>query len=140
VTEKFSREIVLPGLRSASWNDFWSCPHWSERQREANRVKGIVRSAIDPELPGVPVPCDIEVIVYFDSRAQDSDNILAKPIIDAFKGWWIPDDTSAFVRRVTVESHKDKDNPRVVVRFTSLPGAKQWDEKEPKVSSVERDV
>jgi len=131
VTEKNCREIVLPGFRPASWNDFWSCPHWSERQREANRVKSIVRAALDPELPGVPIPVDIEVDCYFDSRAQDSDNILAKPMIDALKGWLIPDDTHEIVHRVTVASHRDKDNPRVVIRVISLEGAKMWGEDVP---------
>ena len=131
MTEKNCREIVLPGFRPASWNDFWSCPHWSERQREAQRVKAIVRAALDPELPGVPIPVDIVVEVWFKDRAQDSDNILAKPIIDAFKGWWIPQDDPAIVHRVTVESHKDKDNPRVVVRFISLEGSKPWGKDDP---------
>jgi len=130
-----TREIVLQGFRPASWNNFWSCPHWKDRQLEANRVKQIVRASLDPEQPGVAVPCDIEVLCYFDSRPQDSDNILAKPMIDALKGWLIPDDTPAVVRRVSVESHKDKDYPRVVIRLTSLDGAQPWWETEPKEES-----
>ena len=90
-----------------------------------------MRAALDPELPGVPIPVDIVVEVWFKDRAQDSDNILAKPIIDAFKGWWIPQDDPAIVHRVTVESHKDKDNPRVVVRFISLEGSKPWGKDDP---------
>jgi len=90
-----------------------------------------VRAALDPELPGVPIPVDIEVDCYFDSRAQDSDNILAKPMIDALKGWLIPDDTHEIVHRVTVASHRDKDNPRVVIRVISLEGSKPWGKDDP---------
>jgi len=90
-----------------------------------------VRAALDPELPGVPIPVDIEVDCYFDSRAQDSDNILAKPMIDALKGWLIPQDSPDIVHKVSVESHKDKGNPRVVIRVISLEGAKMWGEEAP---------
>jgi hypothetical protein len=90
-----------------------------------------VRAALDPDLPGVPIPVDIVVDCYFDSRAQDSDNILAKPMIDALKGWLIPQDSPDIVHKVSVESHKDKGNPRVVIRVISLEGAKMWGEEAP---------
>jgi Holliday junction resolvase RusA-like endonuclease len=95
-----------------------------------------VRAALDPELPGVPIPVDIEVDCYFDSRAQDSDNILAKPMIDALKGWVVPQDDPAIVPTVSVTSFKDKENPRVVIRVISLPGSKPWDEKDPNYVDV----
>ena len=52
-------------------------------------------------------------------------------MIDALKGWLIPQDSPDIVHKVSVESHKDKGNPRVVIRVISLEGAKMWGEEAP---------
>jgi Holliday junction resolvase RusA-like endonuclease len=63
-------------------------------------------------------PVDIEVVVFFKNRPMDSDNICDKFYIDALKHHLIAEDDRRFVRRVTVESRVDKENPRTVMTIT----------------------
>ena len=96
-----------------------------------NRIKHEFRAFLDPELPGMPIPVDIEVEVYRkDKHLVDADNIPAKLLIDCIRGWIIPDDDRESIHRVTTESFYDKDNPRVVIRVISLEGSKPWEKDE----------
>jgi len=119
-------KIVLQGERPISWNEMYSGMHWSKRKEEADRVHQFVRFEIinqklkyeakDYLTYGEKV--DIHITAYFKNRPQDPDNICSKMYIDGLIGNVIQDDTREFVRKVTVQSEIDKDNPRVEIEIT----------------------
>ncbi len=113
--------LVLPDERPLSWNLFYSGLHWGERQREKDRVRLIVRAAIDPDRVTLFThPVAIRVDAYFSGRPQDASNICAKLYEDALIGWLIKDDSPQYVASMTTASHKDKDYPRVVITLTPI--------------------
>ena len=80
---------------------------------------GYVIMAMKPKLFSRPV--DITITAVQKGRIIDSDNICAKILIDALKGKIIVDDTPAYVRRVTTESKKGKENT-VIMEITEIKG------------------
>ena len=109
-------KIVLEGERPVSWNKFYAGMHWGQRKLEADRVHELVGWTLKELAYGMfETRVDIQVVVYFKNRPQDSDNICSKMYIDSLKGFVIEDDTREFVRKVTVQSEVDKEFPRVEI-------------------------
>ena len=118
-------KIILKGERPWSWNKMYSGVHWSKRKEEADRVHELVWAAIRGESwfpawkdmveSGWCGRVDIHITAYFKNRPQDPDNICSKMYIDGLIGNVIEGDTREFVRKVTVQSEVDKDNPRVEI-------------------------
>ena len=132
--------LVLEGEKPVSWNTIWSSPHWTERKNIADAIQVIVakaRGEIDPEIEPPPLPVDITFVAYQKNRTKkgktmplvDCDNLLAKPYIDALKGWWIRDDDPTCVRSVRLYSMVDNEQPRLEIILTPVPGAKPWEAK-----------
>jgi len=123
-------KIVLNGERPISWNKMYSGMHWTKRKEEADRVHQLVWLAVKGEnwFPGwkdtVESGCagrvDIHITAYFKNRPQDPDNIASKLYIDGLVGHVIEDDTREFVRKVTVQSEIDKENPRVEIEVVEV--------------------
>ena len=118
-------KIVLQDERPISWNTFYAGVHWSKRKEEADRVHSLVWLELHGYFPETSEDVvmfdnrvDIHVTTYFKNRPQDPDNICVKPYIDGLIGDVIVDDTREFVRKVTVQSEIDKDNPRVEIEIT----------------------
>ena len=116
-------KIVLQDERPISWNEMYSGIHWTKRKEEADRVHQLVFYA----LKEAPLwrfynedRVDIHITAYFKCRPQDPDNICSKMYIDGLIGNAIVDDTREFVRKVTVQSEIDKDNPRVEIEITEI--------------------
>lgn len=109
------RRLVLPGVRPVSWNTFYSGRHWAERKKEVDRIHALVREQIDPNTRPFERPIDLTVAAYFKDHPQDASNVCAKVFEDALKGWWIVDDSPAYVASVTTVSAVDKANPRVEI-------------------------
>ena len=113
--------IVIEDERPPSWNQLYSGNmHWSKRTNMAREKHLLVRANLNIEWDMFVGPVEIEVIVYFENRPQDADNIPAKVYIDGLKGWLIQDDTSKFVSRVVTESRVDKLRPRVEIYVSSV--------------------
>ena len=107
--------LFLPGERPVSWNVYYGGKHWTQRQREAQRVHALVRAALDPEQAPFAGPVNITLIAFFSGRPLDPDNICAKLYIDGLKGWLIADDDRRHVRSVRVVSEVDRANPRLEI-------------------------
>ena len=121
-------KIVLEGERPISWNKFYAGMHWSVRKDEADRVHQLVWATLH-EFDDMPYEysnfmfterVDIHVTVYFKNRPQDPDNICSKLYIDGLIGNAIENDTRQFVRKVTVQSEIDKDNPRLEIEIRGV--------------------
>ena len=108
-------KIVLEGERPMSWNKFYSGMHWSARATEADRVHHIVWGATPLSIFENRV--DIHVTAFFKNRPQDPDNLCSKLYIDGLIGRVIENDTRQFVRKVTVQSEIDRENPRVEIEI-----------------------
>jgi len=121
-------KIVLHGERPISWNEMYSGIHWTKRKEEADRVHHLIWVAIQEQRLKLQAReylvysqrVDIHVTAYFKCRPQDPDNICSKMYIDGLIGDVIVDDTREFVRKVTVQSEIDKDNPRVEIEITEI--------------------
>ena len=122
-------EITIP-IRAVSSNQPYAGVHWATRQKWVNEFKQSVRVALPDALvqgDGWPVQrVDFCVDAYFASRPQDSDNIgfATKMIIDALKGWVMPDDDISHVRRVCMESHSGPRNEIIVTATEVKPPAR----------------
>jgi hypothetical protein len=113
--------IVLEGERPISTNDYYTGKHWSVRSAETNRVKLLMREQIDPNTVRMfDGRVDITMTAYFKGNTQDSGNVSSKPYIDALIGWYIGDDSIQYVRRVSTESRKDNDSPRVEIEIVAV--------------------
>lgn len=118
-------KIVLQNERPVSWNKFYSGMHWSVRQDEAKRVHELVWATLhssddmhtDAMMDG---RVDIHITVYFDKRPYDPDNICSKLYVDGLKDNVIENDTRQYVRRVTVQSEIDRENPRVEIEIQEV--------------------
>jgi hypothetical protein len=100
-----------------TWNTFYAGSHWTKRKSEAERVRVIVLSGLDPDVEIYQVPVNLTVTVYFKSHPQDPDNICAKLYIDALKDRVIEDDTPRHITSVTTRSRVDRENPRVEIEI-----------------------
>ena len=117
-------KIILEGERPWSWNKMYAGVHWSERKAEADRVHMLMFSKYlnmrddQDQLPELTERVDIHITAYFKNKPQDPDNICSKMYIDGLIGTLIADDTREYVRKVTVQSEVDKENPRVEIEVT----------------------
>lgn len=108
-------KLVLEGEKPSSWNDFYSGKHWSVRQKEAERVHSLVRSALPMPCPKF-AQCHIEFVAYFkDNTRRDLDNICTKLYIDGLVGHVIEDDRYTILQRLTVSAGVDKTRPRLEI-------------------------
>lgn len=109
--------ITLEGERPFSWNKYWSGLHWSKRSAEKERVKLLVRAAIEPDCVMFDRPVKLIFTVFFKGRMQDASNICVKPYEDALIGWIIQDDSPEYVTSVTTVPKKDNKRPRVEIQI-----------------------
>lgn len=111
-------KLVLEGERPWSWNKLYAGVHHTQRSKQARHCHDLVGWTL-LTLDYIPIfesVVDITVVVYFDKRPFDPDNITAKLYIDGLvKAGVIPDDKKQYVRNVTTRSEVDRDNPRVEI-------------------------
>jgi len=121
-------KIVLLDERPISWNKFYAGMHWSVRKDEADRVHQLVWATLH-EFDDMPYQytdfkfsdrVDIHTTVYFKNRPQDPDNICSKLYIDGLIGTVIENDTRQFVRKVTVQSEIDREEPRIEIKIEEV--------------------
>lgn len=122
--------IILEGERPMSWNTMYAGAHWSKRKAEADRVHELVWAYIketnyfgawkEKVESGKAGRVDIHITAYFKNRELDPDNICSKMYIDGLIGNLIEDDTRERVRKVTVQSEIDCDNPRVEIEVLEI--------------------
>lgn len=113
-------KIILEGERPVSWNKHWSGMHWSQRSAEKERVKWLVRAALDPNAQMITKPVHLTFTAYFKGKMQDCSNLCEKPYEDALIGRIIQDDSPRYVRGVTVLSRKDNKRPRVEIELIEV--------------------
>lgn len=95
----------------AAWNKryglnaYYAGKCWQQRKRDAEELHAITRAAlrkagIQRRLTSAPV----SIRFLWDDRLDiDNHAVIGKAIVDALKGWILPDDNQRWVRRVTHE-------------------------------------
>lgn len=102
-------KIVIEG-KCLSWNKIYALNNYWRRKllvdsfrehiQEQLLVQKIKRGSF------LTKKVDIEVTAYFKNTIYDSDNIPAKLINDALKGYLFKDDTTEYIGKVSVEAKK----------------------------------
>jgi Holliday junction resolvase RusA-like endonuclease len=111
-------KITLLDERPLSWNRFYSGLHWTQRQAEVERVRGMmVAELLNMDFSPPDEPVAIIVTAYFKNRPQDPDNICSKLYIDALIGRVLMDDSHAEISSVTTRSRVDRKKPRVEIEI-----------------------
>jgi hypothetical protein len=113
--------VVIPNInpRLPSWNTFYGGVNYHLRTKIKKTWAEIVRAALfENGYEMFDESVDVTIVAYYKGRVPDSDNLCAKVIIDPLIGLVIKDDDRRYVRRVTLESRHDKENPRIVLRIS----------------------
>ena len=95
--------LKIKDYRAISWNTYLGLHHQA-RTAPKNFAKMLVREQIDPNAPPFNVSVTIKVLAYYKHHPVDSDNVCAKPLIDALKDFVIVDDDIVHVTKCTTES------------------------------------
>jgi len=96
--------------RLPSWNAMYSGVHHTERTRIKKLWWALVREALPADVEMFKEQVDITIHAYYKGHPCDSDNLMAKLIIDAIKGKVIADDGPACVRDVILRSTPYKED------------------------------
>lgn len=102
--------ITIQGERAPSWNGFYAGMHYRKRAVIAERIHLLVKASIELDTIPFDVPVDISVVATYRRNPPDSDNVVAKVFIDGLKTHVIHDDNGRWVRRVTTEAVKGKED------------------------------
>lgn len=112
-------ELVLPGERPPSWNNFYSSNmHWTERRDLSIAIHNAVRWQLIAQgfrIQNIYFKNPVKIIckVYFKSNPYDCSNIPVKLYEDGLKDFLIADDGPNYVKSVETISLIDKAKPRV---------------------------
>lgn len=115
-------------MRATSMNK-WMRMHWRTQRRHRDDVAAVVRGALpwqviqrfENRYP-VQKPVRVHIAAYMRPPLLDADNIVAKDLIDALKGWVIRDDDKRFVDDVTVTVKKNPVDAIVIDIYEVSPG------------------
>jgi hypothetical protein len=96
--------------RLPSLNVLYGGVHHTKRTAIKNEWHRLVRAALPADARMFDVRVDITIHAYYIHPSCDSDNVMAKLIIDGMKGVVIADDNNKYVRDVTLRAtvfHED---------------------------------
>ena len=108
-------KIVLCGERPETWNKFWAGVHWQERRRYKSAAKYAIVELLPADVRPFKRKVRVAYRIYYSSRPQDWSNACIKPYEDALIGHLIKDDNPDFIVGGTIESHVDRENPRIEI-------------------------
>ena len=105
--------IPYPATKAAmtAWNRryglnaYYAGKHYQQRKRDAETLHGLARVAMKKaRVKKQMVKGPVEVRFYWDD-GLDCDNhaVIGKAVVDAMKGWVLPDDNRRWVRKVSHE-------------------------------------
>ena len=86
-------------------NAYYAGKHYQQRKRDAEALHGLARVAMKKaRVKKQMVKGPVEVRFYWDD-GLDCDNhaVIGKAVVDAMKGWVLPDDNRRWVRKVSHE-------------------------------------
>jgi len=119
ISVKLKKEMLKIKIKDkpTSMNKFWEAPHWSFRKKVQDGWASIlipIFKSYNVDIKKIAFP--IRVAIYSCSpRPLDSDNILAKPIIDALKHAWKIDDNYKYIRKTSTETAKAKEEYTLII-------------------------
>ena len=128
--------IVIPRHRPMSWNLVWNGKvqkferaKYAKQVRHDVHVRWLEQRNSDENRAVVELvpPLVVVVTAYFDKNPLDTDNVLAKSLIDGLKqAKIIEDDNMKFVGKVLTDAKLDPENPRTEIElFSNLTDALQ---------------
>jgi hypothetical protein len=107
--------ILIEGERAPSWNGIYSGMHFAERSRMAKAIHWKVRAALPQDCELFDCVVDILLTATYRRNVPYADNIFCKGYIDGLKGHIIHDDNGRWVRRVTTEAVRGKEDSVLIV-------------------------
>lgn len=83
-------------------NAYYAGKHWTQRKKDAEELHAMTLLALrNAKIPRCVLDKPIEVYFHFDDGLDvDNHAVIAKAIIDALKGYLIPDDGRKWLRGV----------------------------------------
>lgn len=89
--------------RQLGLNAYYGGKHWAQRKKDADYLHALTRAAL--QKAGIPkqlVTGPVEVRFFWDDGLDiDNHAVIAKAVVDACKGWILPDDSPRWVRKVS---------------------------------------
>ena len=105
-------------LRATSLNK-WMRMHWQAKRKHKADIYASVRSVLPWAVTnrvGYPLQHQVRlrIIAYMRPPLLDADNVVVKDLVDALKGWVIPNDNKRFVAEMTPVVEKNSENIIVI--------------------------
>lgn len=98
-----------------SWNELWKGVHWSKRKRITDAWHNMVFFGVK-EAKLKPMKRVRITFIRIAPRVIDSDNIIAKPCLDALVlSGILVNDTPEYVTEVTLRSEKGKKKQTIII-------------------------
>jgi len=108
-------------LRATSLNK-WMRMHWQAKRLHQAHIKAAVRAVLPWTVTnrvGYPLQHQVRlrITAYMRPPLLDADNVVVKDLVDALKGWVIPDDNKKFVAEMTPVVQKNQNDIIVIEVF-----------------------
>ena len=86
-------------------NAYYAGKHYQQRKRDAQELHALTWAALKKaRVKKQPVETPVEVRFYWqDGLDIDNHAVIGKAVVDALKGWVLPDDSPRWVRKVSHE-------------------------------------
>ena len=86
-------------------NAYYAGKHYQQRKRDAQELHAITWAALKKaRVKKKMVKRPVEVRFYWDDQLDcDNHAVIGKAVVDALKGWALPDDNPRWVRKVSHE-------------------------------------
>lgn len=111
MTIRFSIPYPHTKAGKAAWNRryglnaYYAGKHYQQRKRDAQELHALTWAALKKaRVKKQMVRGPVEVRFYWDDRLDcDNHAVIGKAVVDALKGWVLPDDSPRWVRKVSHE-------------------------------------
>lgn len=86
-------------------NAYYAGKHYQQRKKDARELHELTWAALKKaRIKKQMVSGPVEVCFYWDDRLDcDNHAVIGKAVVDALKGWILPDDSARWVRKVSHE-------------------------------------
>ena len=112
--------IDIPNLRCPSQNEYYSTPHWTQRNGRAKEIKELVWARLLELGIRQGETCNkliaLTVVAFCTPPCLDSSNVAGKLFEDALKGWLLEDDSIQYVYSMTtIARPADDDGVQIIL-------------------------
>lgn len=115
-------------------NAYYSGKHWAQRQKDADHLHALTLLALRKSgVPKTLLECPVEVRFYHDDGLDvDNHAVIGKAVVDALKGYLLPNDNRRWLRKV---SHEFWPGGAIKVEILPYPDTKKGTTTERTIST-----